>query len=195
MNDFVEKAENLYDSFEEVLADADCEISASEFQGMLVGMICAGLAATNKPWESHVVAAANDGRALSVESQFAAEGVFIESLRALEQGELAPILIPNGEYPLIDRIESVSLWSQGFLLGFGLQIGDTPLKNAEVEESLQDISEISMLQLSQDDSENSQNDLMVVIEHVKVAVQLIYLELVLKNQTTNANLSKSTTYH
>jgi len=196
MNDFVQNAENLYESFDEVLAEADCEISASEFQGILVGMICAGLELTNSDWEAHLVSAANDGRMLSAEAKLAATAIVIESQRALnEQDELAPILIPDGDYPIIDRIEAVTLWCQGFLLGFGLQIGDTPINSVEIDESLQDISEISLLQTSSDEDESSQSDLVVVIEHVKVAVQLIYLELVIKKQIGKTNKSENTTYH
>jgi len=196
MNDFVQNAENLYESFDEVLAEADCEITASEFQGILVGMICAGLEPANGGWEKELVSAANDGQTLSVDAKSAADSVALESQRALiEQDELAPILIPDSDYPMIDRLESVSLWCQGFLLGFGLQIGDSLAKKAEIQESLQDISEISMMKLSQEDDEASQNDLLVVIEHVKVAVQLIYLELVVKLQTMKVNVSGSETYH
>jgi len=196
MNDLAQNADNLYESFEEALAEADCEISASEFQGIFVGMISAGFESKSAHWDSLIIETANDGNMLTAESKIVAEKVFEQSQRALnDQDELALILTPNDEYPLIDRIEALSFWSQGFLLGFGLQYGDSKLTNLEVKESLKDIGEISQLELSMNESEDSQKDLLILVEHLKVAVKMIYLELVLKQQTINAISKGNEVYH
>ena len=191
MNDFGQNSEDLYESFDDTLAEADCEINASEFQGILAGMISAGLKSTDKHWQSVVIEVANDGHALSADAVIAVENVFSESQQAfMRQDILAPILLPDDEYPLIDRLEALSLWCQGFLLGFGLQFGDQSIGSNEIAESLQDISEISHLALSSDESEESQIALVTVIEHIKVAVKVIYMELVIKRELTDINSVK-----
>ena len=197
MSDFDENSGNLYDSFEESLADADCEISASEFQGILAGMISAGLKQGNSSWSSTVLQAVNDGHPLSSNAQEWLEKIFSDSLTAFaEQDVLAPILLPNDDYPLIDRLEAVSFWCQGYLLGFGLQLGKQSIDSSEVTEALHDVSEISQLELAADESEESQIALEILIEHIKVAVKVIHMELVIKQQRTEINpVDGNDTYH
>ncbi|MBV1911540.1 MAG: UPF0149 family protein [Kangiellaceae bacterium] len=186
MSEFEENSPNWYESFEESLANADCEINASEFQGVLAGMISAGLKQSDDKWLGTILEVANDGQPLSEDGARQLKKLYIESHKAFrEQEVLAPILLPGEDYPLVDRIESLSLWSQGYLLGFGLQLGDASLESPEVSESLQDISEIAQLDLSADDSEESQVALLTLIEHIKVAVKVVYLELVYKLESVD----------
>ncbi len=197
MNDFAQNSGDLYQTFDDLLAEADCEINASEFQGILAGMISAGLKSTDKRWQSVVIEIANDGHALSKEALEVTQNIFAESQTAFKQQDrLAPILLPDDEYPLIDRSEALSFWCQGFLLGFGLQFGDQSIDNAEISESLQDISEISQLALSTDEGEDSQIALVTVTEHIKVAVKAIYLELVIKKELVDvSSVDGNDTYH
>lgn len=197
MNDFEQNSGDLYETFDNLLAEADCEISASEFQGILAGMISAGLKSTDKHWQSVIVGVANEGHALSKEVLEATRNIFAESQSAfMQQDMLAPLLLPDDKYPLIDRLEALSFWCQGFLLGFGLHFGDQSIDSSEISESLQDISEISQLELSTDESEESQIALVTVMEHIKVAVKVIYLELVIKKELNDANsVDGNDTYH
>lgn len=181
MSEFEEKSPEWYESFEETLANVECEISASEFQGILSGMISSGLKASDKQWLSTILEVANDGQSISDAGVAQLQELFIESQNAFKEPDLlAPILLPGEDYPLADRIEAVSQWSQGYLLGFGLQLGDTPITGSEVSESLQDISEIAQLEVASDESDDSQMALLTLVEHIKVAVKVIYLELVSK---------------
>jgi len=186
MSDFEENSGNSYEEFEDALSDSDCDINASELQGVLAGMISAGLTASDQHWSCTVLEVVNDGKALSVESQNCMVKIFSDSFDAFNDDDgLAPILLPSEEYPLIDRLEALSFWSQGYLLGFGLQQGQKPINSKDINEALSDISEISQLELSSDESEDSQMALITLVEHIKVAVKVIYLELVMKNQPKN----------
>lgn len=197
MNDFTQNSGDLYQTFDDLLAEADCEINASEFQGILAGMISAGLKSSDKHWQSVIIEVTNDGHALSKEVLVATQNIFAESQSAfMQQDMLAPILLPDDEYPLIDRLEALSFWCQGFLLGFGLQFGDQSIDSSDISEALQDISEISHLKLSTDESEDSQIALVTVTEHIKVAVKVIYLELVIKKELSDVNsVGGNDTYH
>lgn len=197
MNDFAQNSGNLYQTFEDILAEADCELSASEFQGIIAGMISAGLKPTDTGWLSLIVEVANNDHSLPDEALKAAQKLFAESQQAfIGQDVLAPILLPDEEYPLIDRVEAMTFWSQGYLLGFGLQHGNGGIDSVEIRESLQDISDISQLEISTDDSEESQMALETLIEHIKVAVKVIYMELVTKKEITSVNsLDGNDTFH
>ncbi len=197
MSEFEENSAQWYESFEESLADADCEINAAEFQGILAGMISAGLTAENQKWLPTLLEVANQGNPLPEVALGQLKSLFEQSLLAFEQQDLlAPLLLPGDDYPLVDRLEALSLWCQGYLLGFGLQLGKQSAENKEVAESLNDISQISQLEVAADDSEDSQSALLTVVEHIKVAVKVIYLEMVVKNQRTkSANLTGNQTLH
>ncbi len=197
MNNFVENSGNLYETFDDTLAEADCEINASEFQGILAGMISAGLKPADTNWLSTVIEVANDGHALSPAALESVQNIFAQTQQAFsEQDVLAPILLPDDDFPMVDRLEAMSFWCQGYLLGFGLQLGDESIDSHEIAESLQDISEISQLELLSDESEESQTALVTLIEHIKVAVKVIYMELVIKKELTDSNsVDGNDTYH
>jgi len=197
MSEFEENSPSWYESFEESLTDAECEISASEFQGILAGMISTGLKPTDKKWLTTILEVANDGHSLPEEGINQLNNLFAESQKAFSEHDvLALILLPGDDYPLIDRLEALSLWSQGYLLGFGLQRGNASITSPEVSESLQDISEIAQIEIASDDSEDSQTAFLTLVEHVKVAVKVIYLELVFKNQPAKVKpVAGNQTYH
>jgi uncharacterized protein YgfB (UPF0149 family) len=197
MSEFEEKSSELYESFDEALADADCEISTSEFHGMLVGMVSAGLKPTDTDWKKTIIEVGNDGNQLPVGAQKLLEDILVISVRAFrEEDFLAPILIPDEEYPLLDRIEALSFWSQGFLLGFGLQHGSEPIIAPEIKEALQDISDISQLEVSADEDDESESAFIILLEHIKVAVKVIYLEFVFKiEQKSEPSVSGNNTFH
>jgi uncharacterized protein YgfB (UPF0149 family) len=197
MSEFEEKSAELYESFEEALADADCEISTSEFQGILSGMICGGLKATDSSWKRTILEVGNDGNQLPESAQKVLEDINVISARAFrEEDFLTPILLPDEDYPLIDRLEALTLWAQGYLLGFGLQHGNQPVTGAEINESLQDISDISQLDVVVDNDEESQAAFITLLEHIKVAVKVIYLEFVFKiEQRAAAPVAGNSTFH
>jgi len=208
MCNFEDISGDLYETFEEKLAEEECEISASELQGVIVGMVSTGLQLDDPHWSCNLLAAVNDNKSFSDSAQDILQKVLLETQNSFaEQDSLAPILLPNEDYPLIDRLESLGLWCQGYLLGFGLQSGQEKILNAEVAEAVSDISEISQLEVDSDDSEDAQMALITLVEHIKVAVKVIYLELVQKQQLTNVSSSmqanqdnavaqdNSTTYH
>lgn len=183
MSNFEDISGDLYESFEEKLTQEGCHISASELQGAIAGMISTGLQPQDRHWHCNLLAAINDAQPFSDPAQQMLQQVLMKSHNSFaEQDSLAPILLPNEGYPLIDRLESVSLWCQGYLLGFGLQSGKDKIANAEVAEAISDLSEISRLELDSNDSQDSNMAMMTLVEHIKVAVKVIYLELVQKQQ-------------
>jgi len=193
MSVFEENINDLYDRFEELLAEADCEITAAEFQGILCGMISAGLQRTSLSWLEQINALINENNGFSNELSQFAKMLVDETHQAFADDDLlAPILIPDDSYPMIDRLESLSFWSQGFLLGFGLQFGDKKALQKEIKESLTDIAEISQVSIENDDNEEAHTSLETLIEHIKVAVKMIYMELVKKPKLKSKESTQTT---
>jgi uncharacterized protein len=188
----MESVENIdYEQVEEVLAEAECEASASELQAILCGMLAAGINLNDKNWLSTVIDIANDGKEFNDQAQSTIRSIFSWTHHQMNQHDsLAPTLLPDDSYPAVDQLESVAVWCQGFLLGFGLQTANSDITNPEVKESLTDLADISQLELEAEENEETQTALFTLIEHIKVAVQLIYWEMVLKK---TAGLSEPTT--
>jgi yecA family protein len=188
----MESAKNIdYEQVEEVLAEAEFEASASELQAILCGMLAAGINLNDKNWLTTIVDIANDGRSISEEAETTIQSIFTWTHHQMNQHDsLAPTLLPDDSYPAVDQLESVAVWCQGFLLGFGLQTGNSDVSNPEVKESLTDLADISQLELEAEENEETQTALFTLIEHIKVAVQLIYWEMVLK-KTAGAGQASS----
>ncbi|MCF6194409.1 MAG: UPF0149 family protein, partial [Kangiellaceae bacterium] len=148
MRDFEELSGDLYETFEEKLAEEECEISASELQGAIAGMVSTGLQPDNRHWSRDLLAAVNNNQSFSDSTRDTLQKILFETHNSFaQQDSLAPILLPNEDYPLIDRLESLGLWCQGYLLGFGLQSGQEKISNLEIAEAVSDISEISQLEV------------------------------------------------
>ena len=188
----MESVDNIeYEQVEEVLAEAECETSAAELQAILCGMLAAGISPNDKKWLTTVIDIANDGRELNQEAQTTIRSIFAWTHYQMNQHDsLAPTLLPDDNYPALDQLESVAEWCQGFLLGFGIQTANSDISNPEVKESLTDLADISQLELDAEENEETQTALFTLIEHIKVAVQLIYWEMVVKK---TAGLGQSST--
>lgn len=170
-----------YEAVEAALSNLECEVTTSELQGVLCGFLASGIAHKNTPWQIVLAEMLNEAREFPPEVKEIIQHLYQWSEHNLVQDEtLAPILLPDDSYPAIDILEAVVNWSLGFLLGFGLQTEHMKL-DKEVAESINDIIEISQLEIAIENTPQNESELEIVIEHIKVAVQLIYLERVIKN--------------
>ena len=171
-----------YDAVETILADADCGASAAEVQAFFCGQLAAGLKRTDTTWPTALAEMANEGRPLNDDTVAYLQQVFDWTAAEMAKLDtLAPLLLPEEDYPAIDQLEAIVDWSHGFLLGFGLQTGNRVIENEEVKESLGDLVEICRLELAVDDDDETQMALVTLIEHLRVAVQIIHHEMVARH--------------
>ena len=186
-----------YEDVEAVLADGDVDTSAAELQAFLCGMLAAGLKKDDQSWRDALVDMVNEGHPLTSEATGIVQGLFAWTYAQMnEHDSLAPVLLPDDGYPAIDQLEALIDWGQGFLLGFGLQTGNQTIDNPEVKESLSDIAEICHLEPQAEDNEESLEALMTLVEHIRVAVQIIHWEMVAKTVVQAAPVSEeSPTLH
>ncbi len=172
-----------YEAAEELLADADVEVSASELQGIICGMMSAGQKFANNQWQTSILEVASDSGEMPTAVLDSMHQLALWTQQEMrQQDSLAPMLLPDDSYPTVDQLEAIVFWTQGFLLGFGLEIGDQPIESKDVKEAINDIAEISQLAIDADDDEETQIALTTVIEHLRVAVQVIYLDTVVANK-------------
>ena len=173
--------DGAFESFDEVLAEANCEVTASEMQGIFCGLISAGAKSFCCQTRNTVYDLISEADTFEESVQESIGLLFAETLKAFKENDALPIiLIPHDDFPLLDRMEGIAQWCQGFLLGFGLQLGDNNNLKPEINEAIKDISDISQLDISVENAEEDEKALELLIEHLKVAVKVIYLELVFR---------------
>ncbi len=162
---------------DDLLAENDSEIGASELEGLVYGLLAGGLPNDSKSWKAPVLNHVNDGVVLKTNAMTAIDGLVQRLGGQLEQHILADdIMMPDDQEPLAARLTSLTKWCQGFLLGYGLAIGEQRLAAEDLDEALNDLIEIAQADLEVDNSEESKAALETVIEHVRISAQVIYLE-------------------
>ena len=88
-----------------------------------------------------------------------------------------PILLPDDDLPLEDRIDALSEWCQGYLTGLhllGVKL-DNPAFAPDLKEALDDLLAISQVELTPEDQKDAESEVrfMQLVEHVKAAVLVV----------------------
>jgi uncharacterized protein YgfB (UPF0149 family) len=164
-----------YAQLEQTLGELGVEQDAAEYHGGVCGAVSAGAVP---------LAAAEEG-ARERERDLLARlrDACFDSLADSESG-FTPLL-PGEDAALEDRVEALAGWCAGFLAGLG-EGGEKLRAGApEVQEILQDLTEISRADMTpdaeQDEDEAAYTEL---VEYVRVGAQIIFLELNPKERTS-----------
>lgn len=167
------------------LVKVDSLVSASELHGMLCGLICAGATDKGVEWLETILQVMEPR---SEELQHFNRDILINIFhRSLQQiagfGFDFQLLIPDDDTPIAMRARSIGEWCQGFLegIGFAGHLLNRESLSQTVADSLQrlyDISHIDYTSLAM--GEEDEPALMEVVEYVRMAVLMVYTELVLK---------------
>jgi len=164
---------------QEALSAAGATADAAEAHGTLCSLVCLHGSRAGAVW---------------IESLFGREPVAADTRRALLEfaGETAAELedpafpfaplLPGDGHPMTERASAMAHWTQGFLHGFG-EAGSRPalaerLRQEPLAELLSDLSEIT--KATADDGTELESDEEAwaeLVEYLRVAVQLFYLEL------------------
>ena len=180
------------------LAQLQIDLEASEAEGVMIGLICAGGVGTAQQWldREYPVTA---GDLLAREARAALLGR-IEGWRdALTGGELGfqPLLPDDESAPLTTRVEALAQWCQGLLLGLseaGLSQRD-PLPD-DVTELLGEIASIAGsdgFEIDEQEAEDHQA-YQELLEFVRVGTLLLH-DLLRAPPLTLSLSSPPTTHH
>ena len=168
-----------YPELEQKLRAADADGGASEAQGLLAGVICAGGKSEPALWLAHL---------LGENTLSAAANEVSEQLTSLHTGILRQfnddefgfeLLLPDDDAPLSVRTEALSQWCSGFL--YGLALGGI---RAEVEmpenvsEVMKDFYEIAHARFAYETTDDAdETAYMEIVEYVRMSVLLLHEEL------------------
>ncbi len=148
--------------------------SVSFVQGMLVGQVCGVKGLSEAQWIKTLVDEGEMG-AISQGVLMALHQLYLPTLAGLNSAECDfELLLPDDDAPLAYRAKHLADWCEGFLFGMGLA-GEAVLSN-DVQELLRDFSQISMLEMSDDEADEAEDDLMELIEFVRMGALMIHEE-------------------
>lgn len=146
--------------------------SPSELHGLLTGIVCVTEAPTREEWSQilttlNVPELSEDALALLTEE---AEDV----VHALSEDELDYLpMLPDDEHLLQERVQALSDWCAGVVLGFGLASGHVRSDERELIEHLQDVAAVEFEDSDNDEEgESSYEELYEFVRLIPVSLSI-----------------------
>ena len=146
--------------------------SPSELHGLLTGIVCVTEAPTREEWSQilttlNVPELSEDALALLTDE---AEDV----VHALSEDELDYLLmLPDDEHLLQERVQALSDWCAGVVLGFGLASGHVRSDERELIEHLQDVAAVEFEDSDNDEEgESSYEELYEFVRLIPVSLSI-----------------------
>jgi len=177
-----------YEKVETLFRQLGLRLNPAECHGNLCGLLCATESLQAAAWVDQVLSGQLDLPGKEAGPAHTEEGeprtalliLYKNAVIQLEDSEYGfSLLLPDEDQPLTERVEALSLWCQGFLLGLGLggvrEQSALPGDSAEV---MRDFVEIS--RLGHDPGREKEEDegaYAEIVEYVRMAALLIYEEL------------------
>ena len=163
-----------YDEVSHALDTTHLKPHASQVHGLISGVLC-GNPKGGMAWEELVTGGKDAGKAHDV-----LELLYTATAQQLKDFLFEfQLLLPNDNYPLPERAEALTLWTQGFLTGLKMANVQLIERGAgEVTEAINDMIEIA--KMNHEDvvaSEEDENAYTELVEFVRMATVLIYQEL------------------
>ena len=189
----IDSQNNVMDfaSLQAILTSEDVKCHASEIHGVLTGLICAGFEFENQGYMAmlHDLFNENDGFPTAVKK--ALKQVYSELWASiLDDSYSFTLLLPDDDDSMAERGHALSVWVQGFNLGFGLEHKDSPIVSEEVKEVLTDFSEIANLSDEMEEDEDTEQAYFEISEYVRISALLCFSELATPPNRESNNADK-----
>lgn len=156
------------------------EMGAPECHGTLCGLLCARGEVALEEWLTAFAQEMSSGDVLAGEARGVLEALYRETLRQLGDSTLQfHLLLPDDSTQLLQRLQALGEWCQGFVLGMSLggvqRLEALPADSAEMLTDLTGIADVASYEL--DDAEEDEAAYTELMEYVRTAVLLINEEL------------------
>ena len=156
--------------------------SAAESHGLLCAFLSADVSVRQEAWvdsllNEHIEASNLEGQ----QAYRTLQRLFKVTAEAFAADDFSlPLLLPDDDVPLEERIEHLAEWCQGYLTGLhllGVAIQDNT--NKDIQEAITDLLDISQVEMSPEDQKDPESEAryLELMEFVKVAVIAIATEL------------------
>ena len=168
-----------YDIVNDALQRSGCEQDAAELHGQLCAVLTLIESLTLEQWLDMVLPQAEKGDALRAETRSLLAEVFEQTVQTIDAADFAfQLLIPDDDAVLAKRLEAISHWCQGFLLGIthaGItDIDKLPSNLPEIVRDFVEISRAESFEIS--DSEEDEASFVEISEFVRMGTLLFRVE-------------------
>lgn len=154
----------------------------SELHGLMVGEVVGSLRRTATDWLNQVlehmgIESLDNERYANVTEDLLR--FYAQSLEGIDQDSSSfVLLLPDDDYALSERIESLVLWVRGFLEGIAISASERLQKiDAELQEILKDFVEICQIDTRVEQDESGEKEFFEISEYVRIGVLNLYAEL------------------
>ena len=169
-----------HDELEMALGRVSALMGGSETHGVLCGMICAQGKIDEQAWMGQVIEH-EDVSEPALRSCELMRILHQQTIRQMNDTNLSfTLLLPDDDQPLLQRVEGLGDWCQGFLFGLGMGgLGEADILDDEAKEFLEDMTEITRVELPDADeaSEEGNASFEEVVEYIRMGVLMLYEEL------------------
>lgn len=166
-------------------------LSPAELHGMLCGKLSGGARPEPDQWLALVSDFMDLAQEMPGDTRDTMLQMYQSSLAQLSDSNFSfTLLLPSDDSELALRTDALGQWCHGYLSGFGSSgiSGESNL-SAEVADALRDLAAIAQVDVgNDDDSEDSEVNLMEISEYVRLAALTVYMEC---GQTTATSPDRS----
>ena len=172
--------DNLLDfsSVQAIITAESLEVHGAELHGVLTGLVCAGYEFENVDYLSIINDLFNNGEGLPSRLKQTVKHMFNEVWqKILDDSYSFQLLLPDDDDTIVERGHALSMWVQGFNLGFGLQQKDKAILSEDIRELVSDFAEIANLSDEMEEDEVTEQAYYEIAEYVRISALLCFTEL------------------
>ncbi|NQY89520.1 MAG: UPF0149 family protein [Colwellia sp.] len=184
-----------FSSAQAVITTENIQTHASEIHGVLTGLVCAGFTFEEQNYLGMLNDLFNNGEGFPNAVKAVIKQMYSELwAEILDDTYTFQLMLPDDDDSIVERGHALSVWVQGFNLGFGLQQKNSPVTSSEVKEVLTDFAEIANLSDEMEEDEDTEQAYFEISEYVRMSALLCFTELG-ASPTTVDNQNTSNTIH
>ena len=183
-------------SAQAIITTENIKAHVSEIHGVLTGLVCAGFPFEEITYLSMLDDLFNQGEGLPDKVKATVKKMFSELWSGIIDGDYSfQLLLPDDDDTIVERGHALSVWVQGFNLGFGLQQKDSPVVSEEVKEVLNDFAEIANLSDEMEEDEATEQAYFEINEYVRISALICFSELATLPTKSGDSSAESSTIH
>lgn len=169
------QSHSAYTSFATLLNTSGQPVSPAELQGLLLGRCCAGAGFTAEGWLEEAQDLFDNEVPSNLHAALLGLQEMVKTELLAESSVSLTLLLPSDDEALSLRTTAIGQWAQGFLSGFGANIGNTELSK-DVREIIEDLISIAQIQADDEEDEDGEVAYMEINEYLRVAPLFIFTE-------------------
>jgi hypothetical protein len=177
-----------FELIDRALRRAEALNDAAEAHGSLCGLVCGLGDSGESAWLAETLPDGPANMAVREQTVAVLKALVVTTCEALEEAQMTfQPLLPEDAEPLMQRVDALAQWCQGFNHGLfvAARIGDAEaeIDSGNTAEIVRDFSEMSQVAVGDDEPDaEGEAAYAELVEYVRVSVQLVYEELVAVRQ-------------